>query len=75
MTDRAKKAISQLMYVCANTVYQSTLEVIEDELRRCRAETLREAELVSLGVAGKKKHAFAVDVAFELRRMAEEAER
>jgi hypothetical protein len=69
MTDRAKKAIGQLMYVCRNTVYQGTLEVIEDELRRCQSKTLREtADHI------ETEYYLADDAARWMRRMAEEAE-
>jgi hypothetical protein len=68
MTDRAKKAINQLMHVCRNTTYQDTLEALKDELRRCRAETLRETLAIILDAQSWPT------VALELRRMAEEAE-
>jgi hypothetical protein len=71
MTDRAKKAINQLMHVCRNTTYQDTLEVIESELRRCRAETLREAMKL---VRRRNDEGMDMYVESDLLRLAEEAE-
>lgn len=43
MTDRAKQAIAQLMYTEPGAAYQGVIGVVEAELLRCLAETLREA--------------------------------
>jgi hypothetical protein len=74
VTDRAKEALKRLRYVTHGEIYQKQLDLLESELRRCRAQTLREvadrADWSTLIVFEGGRQFVA-----RLRRMAEEAER
>jgi hypothetical protein len=79
MTDRAKEAITYLRCIAddwhvdgmdmAATAMSDHADAIESELRRCRAETLREA-----ADHIETEYYMADDAARWMRRMAEEAD-